>query len=95
MPKNPATPDARVVFTPSGKRGHFSVGTPILQAAQTLGVDVDSVLGDVDYVDDVQVVHATGNFPKHHINSKSENISPISETEKAYAAKPKKLARWT
>ena len=90
MPKNPATPDARVVFTPSGKRGHFSVGTPILQAAQTLGVDVDSVCGGRGLCGRCQVVHATGNFPKHHINSKSENISPISETEKAYAAKPKK-----
>ncbi len=90
MPKNPATPDARVVFTPSGKRGHFSVGTPILQAAQALGVDVDSVCGGRGLCGRCQVVHATGNFPKHHINSKSENISPISETEKAYAAKPKK-----
>jgi len=90
MPKNPANPDARVVFTPSGKRGHFSVGTTILQAAQTLGVDVDSVCGGRGLCGRCQVVHATGNFPKHHINSKSENISPISETEKAYAAKPKK-----
>ena len=90
MPKIPATPDARVVFTPSGKRGHFSVGTPILQAAQTLGVDVDSVCGGRGLCGRCQVIHATGNFPKHHINSKSENISPISETEKAYAAKPKK-----
>ena len=90
MPKIPATPDARVVFTPSGKRGHFSVGTPILQAAQALGVDVDSVCGGRGLCGRCQVVHATGNFPKHHINSKSENISPISETEKAYAAKPKK-----
>ena len=90
MPKIPATPDARVVFTPSGKRGHFSVGTPILQAAQVLGVDVDSVCGGRGLCGRCQVVHATGNFPKHHINSKSENISPISETEKAYAAKPKK-----
>ena len=30
--------DALVVFTPSGKRGRFPVGTPLLQAARTLGV---------------------------------------------------------
>ena len=41
MPTNKTSSDARVVFTPSGKRGHFPVGTPILQAAQALGVDVD------------------------------------------------------
>ena len=90
MPPNSAISDARVVFTPSGKRGHFPVGTPILHAAQALGVDVDSVCGGRGLCGRCQVVHATGNFPKHYINSKSENISPISETEKAYAAKTKK-----
>jgi len=90
MPPNSAIADARVVFTPSGKRGHFPVGTPILHAAQALGVDVDSVCGGRGLCGRCQVVHATGNFPKHYINSKSENISPISEAEKAYAAHPKK-----
>ena len=37
--------DALVVFTPSGKRGRFPLGTPLLQAARSLGVDVDSVCG--------------------------------------------------
>ena len=90
MPNNKTTSDARVVFTPSGKRGNFSIGTPILKAAQALGVDIDSVCGGRGLCGRCQVVQATGNFPKHHINSKPENISPISETEKAYAAKPKK-----
>ena len=90
MPIDTSTSDARVVFTPSGKRGHFPIGTPILQAAQALGVDVDSVCGGRGLCGRCQVEHATGKFPKHYINSKAENISPISETEKAYAAKPKK-----
>ena len=90
MPTKSAIPDARVVFTPSGKRGHFPIGTPILQAAQALGVDVDSVCGGRGLCGRCQVVHATGNFTKHNINSKSENISPISEAEKAYATRPKK-----
>ena len=34
----------RVVFTPSGRRGSFPVGTPLLQAAQALGVDIDVYL---------------------------------------------------
>ncbi len=37
--------DPLVVFTPSGKRGHFPVGTPVLTAARQLGVDLDSVCG--------------------------------------------------
>jgi uncharacterized 2Fe-2S/4Fe-4S cluster protein (DUF4445 family) len=36
---------ALVVFTPSGRRGRFSLGTPLLQAARELGVDIDSVCG--------------------------------------------------
>ena len=46
--QNPRTsePSAWVVFTPSGKRGRFPLGTPLLQAARSLGVDVDSVCGD-------------------------------------------------
>ena len=34
-----------IVFTPSGKRGRFPVGTPVLTAARQLGVDIDSVCG--------------------------------------------------
>jgi uncharacterized 2Fe-2S/4Fe-4S cluster protein (DUF4445 family) len=37
--------DAAIVFTPSGLRGRFPLGTPVLQAARALGVDVDSVCG--------------------------------------------------
>ena len=37
-----------------------------------------------------QIVQATGEIPKHRINSKAENISPLCETEKAYAKRPKK-----
>jgi len=39
------TKDPLVVFTPSGKRGTFPKGTPVLSAARALGVDLDSVCG--------------------------------------------------
>ena len=38
-------PTAKVVFTPSGRRGTFRLGMPLLEAARTLGVDIDSVCG--------------------------------------------------
>ncbi len=90
MPHSLKVPDARVVFTPSGKRGYFPLGTPVLQAAQILGVDIDSVCGGRGLCGRCQIVQATGNFPKHKINSKSENISVLSDTEKTYAERPKK-----
>ena len=40
-----ANTDPLVIFTPSGKRGNFPVGTPVLTAARQLGVDLDSVCG--------------------------------------------------
>ena len=45
MAENPDTDGFLVVFTPSGRRGRFPAGTPLLQAARALGVDIDSVCG--------------------------------------------------
>ena len=36
---------ARVLFTPSGRQGSVEVGTTILDAARSLGVDLDSICG--------------------------------------------------
>ena len=40
--QQPDEPTRLVVFTPSGKRGRFALGTPVLTAARQLGVDIDS-----------------------------------------------------
>jgi len=90
MPLSSKAQKARVVFTPSGKRGYFPFGTPVLKAAQTLGVDIDSVCGGRGLCGRCQVLQATGNFPKHKINSKPGNISEPSVTEKNYAEHPNK-----
>ena len=45
VPLTTAT-DHLVVFTPSGRRGRFEAGTTVLDAARSLGVDIDS-RGDV------------------------------------------------
>ena len=82
--------EVHVVFTPSGKRGDFPIGTPILKAAQSLGVDIDSVCGGRGICGRCQITQAKGNFAKHNINSIPENISPISETEKSYKNRPKR-----
>ena len=82
--------EARVVFTPSGKRGSFPLETPVLKAAQILGVDIDSICGGRGICGRCQIVQSLGNFSKHNINSKSENISKLSDTERAYSERPKK-----
>ena len=37
--------DPLVLFMPSGKRGRFPIGTPILDAGRELGVYIESVCG--------------------------------------------------
>ncbi|MEJ2026047.1 MAG: hypothetical protein P8X52_00855, partial [Limibacillus sp.] len=61
--------DALVVFIPSGRRGRFPVGTPVLKAARALGVDVDSVCGGRGICGRCQVVQSLGSFSKHGIES--------------------------
>jgi uncharacterized 2Fe-2S/4Fe-4S cluster protein (DUF4445 family) len=74
-----------VVFTPSGKRGHFPVGTPLLQAARSLGVDIDSVCGGRGLCGRCQVLVAEGEFAKHGVISSSASLSPFSEPEMRYS----------
>lgn len=79
--------DALVVFTPSGKRGRFSVGTPLLQAARTLGVDVDSVCGGRALCGRCQVLVMEGDFAKHGVSSRAANLSPLSAAEQQFAGR--------
>ncbi len=80
-----ATRDPLVVFTPSGKRGNFPIGTPVLQAARSLGVDIDSVCGGRGLCGRCQVLVAEGEFAKHGVSSSSASLSPFSEPEKRFS----------
>jgi uncharacterized 2Fe-2S/4Fe-4S cluster protein (DUF4445 family) len=75
---------ALVVFTPSGRRGRFPVGTPLLQAARALGVDLDSVCGGRGICGRCQVVIAEGQFAKHGIISRSGHATPWNAVEARY-----------
>ena len=79
------TRDPLVVFTPSGKRGSFPVGTPVLQAARALGVDIDSVCGGRGLCGRCQVLVAEGEFAKHGVTSSNESLSAFSEPEARYS----------
>jgi len=85
---------AKVVFTPSGRRGSFAHGTLLLDAARSLGVDVDSVCGGRGLCGRCQVTFTTGEFTKHAIRSRPENLSPrgAAETQFSERRKHKPLA---
>ncbi len=75
---------AMLVFTPSGWRGRFPLGTPLLQAARSLGVDIDSVCGGRGLCGRCQVLLSVGSFAKHRVESRAEHLSSISATETEY-----------
>ena len=78
--------DPLVVFTPSGRRGRFPSGTPLLAAARRLGVDVDSVCGGRGICTRCQVRVSEGEFAKHGIVSAEDHLTGPSERERRQRA---------
>ena len=76
--------DPLVLFMPSGKRGRFPVGTPVLDAARQLGVYVESVCGGRATCGRCQIEVQEGNFAKHKIVSSLDHISPKGAKEERY-----------
>ncbi len=76
--------DPLVVFTPSGKRGHFPVGTPVLTAARQLGVDLDSVCGGRGICSKCQITPSYGEFPKHGVSVTETALSEWNAVEQRY-----------
>lgn len=76
--------DPLVVFTPSGKRGHFPKGTPVLTAARQLGVDLDSVCGGRGICSKCQVTPSYGEFSKHGVTVREDALSEWNAVEQRY-----------
>ena len=78
---------ATIVFTPSGIRGRVKKGTTILEAAQELSVDLNSICGARGRCSKCQVEPAFGEFNKLNVHSKETNVSERNETELIYRNK--------
>ena len=79
-----ATPDPQVIFTPSGRRGRVPAGTTVLDAARSLGVDIDSVCGGRGICGRCAVTPAYGTFAKHGITSAPDHLTEPNAVETAY-----------
>ncbi len=73
--------EAQVLFMPSGLRGHVPLGTTVLQAAQRLGVDLESICGGQGKCRKCQVLPQQGEFAKHGIVSRIEHLSGLTDEE--------------
>ncbi len=76
--------DALVIFTPSGKRGRFALGTPVLTVARQLGVDLDSVCGGRGICSKCQITPGYGEFPKHGVTVQEGALSEWNAVEDRY-----------
>ncbi|MDC3067742.1 ASKHA domain-containing protein [Paracoccaceae bacterium] len=78
---------ATILFTPSGIRGRVKKGTTILEAAQKLSVDLNSICGARGRCSKCQVEPTFGEFNKLNIRSKETSVSEKNETEFIYRKK--------
>jgi uncharacterized 2Fe-2S/4Fe-4S cluster protein (DUF4445 family) len=70
-----------VVFQPEGLKGCVQKGKSILEAARDLGVDIDAPCGGSEICGKCKVKIGEGYFEKYGIESKPENLSPVSKHE--------------
>ncbi|MEQ8641276.1 MAG: ASKHA domain-containing protein [Alphaproteobacteria bacterium] len=69
---------------PSGRRGRFPIGTTVLEAARSLGVDIDSVCGGNGICGRCQIVVSEGEFSKFGLESRVDHLSGYGANEVAY-----------
>ncbi|MCJ7537321.1 MAG: ASKHA domain-containing protein [Anaerolineales bacterium] len=69
---------------PSGRKGQVPIGSNLLQAAQELGVELESICGGRQTCGKCQIIVEEGKFPKHGITSRSNHISDPTVLEREY-----------
>jgi uncharacterized 2Fe-2S/4Fe-4S cluster protein (DUF4445 family) len=74
----------RVVFTPSGLEAVVDEGTSLLDAARSVGADLDSTCGGRGICGRCQVVPAVGSFAKWQIESAASAVDGWTSTEAEY-----------
>ncbi len=77
-------PTHRVVFTPSGLEGVVADGASLLDAARSIGADLDSVCGGRGICGRCQVTPSTGSFAKWQIDATVDALSGPSDLELKY-----------
>lgn len=74
----------KVIFQPSGRRGEVEEGKSLIEAAQQLGVDLESICGGKGTCGKCKVRVDEGYFEKDNIDSRMTNLSPITDGEKKF-----------
>ncbi len=79
--ENETVEEKKVIFMPSGRREEIPAGTSLLDAARTMGVEIESICGGKLTCGKCMVRIEDGDFQKHGIVSSGNNVTPPSEKE--------------
>jgi uncharacterized 2Fe-2S/4Fe-4S cluster protein (DUF4445 family) len=90
---NPMTNKHNIILQPSGSRGQVEEGMSIRSAARELGVEIESICAENATCGKCMVLIEEGRFEKYNIDSRRENVSPVSTEEAAYFARRPKLLK--
>ncbi len=71
-----------LILMPSGRRGKIPAGTTLLDAADSLGVEIESICGGRQTCMKCLVKIEVGEFDKHGIRSAEEHVTPTTEEER-------------
>ncbi len=74
----------KVIFQPSGRRGEVDEGKTILEAAQSLGVDIEGLCGSKKVCGKCKVRIEEGYFEKDNIESGMAHLSVLTDAEKKH-----------
>jgi uncharacterized 2Fe-2S/4Fe-4S cluster protein (DUF4445 family) len=73
-----------IILQPSGSRGQADKGTSVRTAARELGVEIESICAENGTCGKCIVLIEDGRFEKYNIESKRENVSPVTPQERKY-----------
>jgi uncharacterized 2Fe-2S/4Fe-4S cluster protein (DUF4445 family) len=76
-----STKQHQLIFMPSGRRGQVDEGTPVLEAARQLGVEIESICGSRLTCRKCRIRVEEGSFAKHKIISSPNHLSAVSAEE--------------
>jgi uncharacterized 2Fe-2S/4Fe-4S cluster protein (DUF4445 family) len=74
----------KVIFQPSGSRGDVEEGKTLLEAAQRLGVDLESICGGKGTCGKCKVRVEEGYFEKDAMESRMSHLSPLTDVERKF-----------
>ena len=77
----------RVVFAPSGLTARVDPGTTVLDAARSVGADLDSTCGGRGLCGRCQIVPTVGSFSKWQIESTADALTGWTSTEEDYTGR--------